>query len=143
MLAKLTPAAAATLAFALAVLSSSPALSQARMPTHVACVGDSITAGAGLVGEQPDVSRRPADDAGQRGAGEELRQLGLDDAVRGRQALPEPGRIHGGDHVRVGRGASAVVDVIIMLGTNDTKSYNWTASGGGRARSNTRPTTGR
>ncbi len=30
-------------------------------------------------------------------------------------------------------GASATVDVIIMLGTNDSKSYNWMVSGGTRA----------
>ena len=130
MLDKLTPAAAA-LAFALAALSSFPALSQQRMPTHVACVGDSITAGQGS-----SASNRtyPAVLQTMLGSGVQVRNFGNSGSTMlsvGDKPYQNQAEYTAATTFVSGAGAGAVVDVIIMLGTNDTKSYNWTAGGGG------------
>ena len=72
MLAKLTPMAAG-LAFVLAALFATPALSQQRVPTHVACVGDSITAG---VGSSASNRTYPAVLQTMLGAGVQVRNFG-------------------------------------------------------------------
>ena len=130
MLAKLTPVAAG-LAFVLVALSATPALSQQRVPTHVACVGDSITAG---VGSSASNRTYPAVLQTMLGGGVQVRNFGNSGSTMlsvGDKPYQNQAEYTAATTFVSGAGASAVVDVIIMLGTNDTKSYNWTASGGG------------
>ena len=132
MLAKLPPVAAA-LAFALAALFATPALSQPRTPTHVACVGDSITAG---LGSSSGTRTYPAVLQTMLGSGVQVRNFGNSGSTMlsvGDKPYKNQAEYTAATTFVSGAGASAVVAVIIMLGTNDTKSYNWTVSGGTRA----------
>ena len=107
------------------VLAPSLAAAQTRMPTHVACVGDSITAGymaSSSSAAYPSVLQTLF------GNGVQVRNFGYSGAtllstgdtpyVKQSQYVPATNFVSGA-------GATAVVDVIIMLGTNDSKSYNW------------------
>ncbi|HXK17957.1 MAG TPA: GDSL-type esterase/lipase family protein [Polyangiaceae bacterium] len=112
-------------------LFASSARAEPRKPTHVACVGDSITAGAG--------ASSPAKNyvsllQGLLGAGAQVQNFGHSGTT-----LLSPGF---GDNPYVlvteytkatdfvsGAGAGAVVSVIIMLGTNDSKPFNWEPAG--------------
>ena len=132
MFAKLTPVAAG-LAFALAALSATPALSQVRTPTHVACVGDSITAG---LGSSASNRTYPAVLQTMLGTGVQVRNFGNSGSTMlsvGDKPYQNQAEYTAATTFVSGAGASAVVDVIIMLGTNDTKSYNWTVGSTTRA----------
>jgi acyl-CoA thioesterase-1 len=128
---KLALACAATLAFA---LPSSPAQAAGpRLPTHVACVGDSITAGVGdstadggpplgpyptqlgtiLSGEDPGVI---VQNFGHSGA----TLLSSGDTPYVQQVEYQEATTFVSN-----AGANSVVDVVIMLGTNDSKPANW------------------
>ena len=118
--------ASSVVAFALA---SSVAHAQTRMPTHVACVGDSITYGYAASSSSksyPSVLQTMF-------TGVTVGNFGRNSATL----------LSGGDLPYIKQteytsattfvanaGASAVVDVIIMLGTNDSKSYNWVSRAG-------------
>ncbi len=97
-----------------------------RTPTHVACVGDSITFGYGL--SSPATASYPAVLQGLFGSSVQVRNFGVsgttmmsvaDNPYQNQQAYTDATTFVSG------AGATAVVDVIIMLGTNDSKSYNW------------------
>jgi lysophospholipase L1-like esterase len=86
---------------------------------RVACVGDSITYGAGL--ENPDRQSYPAVLGRRLGAGYEVRNFGVSGATVLREGdLPYWNQPE--------LAAALTFDpeiVILMLGTNDTKGHNW------------------
>jgi lysophospholipase L1-like esterase len=103
-------------------LSASPAQAQVRTPTHVACVGDSITYGymaSSASASYPSVKNYGHNSATMLSTGD----------------LPYPtlSEYTAATTFVSGAGTSAVVDVIIMLGTNDSKSYNWMSGTSTRA----------
>jgi lysophospholipase L1-like esterase len=121
-------------AFALlAVLPASRALAQPRMPTHVACVGDSITAGymaSSSAAAYPSVLQN------MFGASVQVRNFGHSGATllsTGDQPYQNQTEYTSATTFVSGAGSGSVVDVIIMLGTNDSKSYNWMTGTGTRA----------
>ncbi len=108
-----------------AALSASPAQAQVRMPTHVACVGDSITYGymaSSASASYPSVLQTLF------GSSVQVMNYGHNSATMlsvgdlPYQTLTE---YTAATTFVSGAGSTAVVDVIIMLGTNDSKSYNW------------------
>jgi lysophospholipase L1-like esterase len=123
--------AAAVLAFAAVALPAAGARAQARMPTHVACVGDSIT--YGYLASSSSKSY-PSDLQGLFGSSVKVMNFGRNSATllsTGDLPYSNQTEYTAATTFVSNAGASAVVDVIIMLGTNDSKSYNWmpTASG--------------
>jgi acyl-CoA thioesterase I len=103
------------------------ARAEPRKPTHVACVGDSITAGSGasdasknyvsllqgLLGNTVQVKN-----FGHSGA--TLLSAGFGDLPYNMQS-----EYTGATDFVSSAGAGSVVSVVIMLGTNDSKPYNW------------------
>jgi len=131
MFIKLIFGAAALSLVALGVFAAPAAAQQPRMPTHVACVGDSITAGNG---SSSSTKTYPADLQGLLGSSVRVSNFGHSGATMlsvGDLPYQNQSEYTAATTFVSGAGANAVVDVIIMLGTNDTKSYNWMASGGG------------
>ena len=121
--------AAAALAFAVIALPSSDARAQARVPTHVACVGDSITYGY-LASSGKSY---PSDLQAIFGTSVKVMNFGRNSAtLLSTGDLPYVNQVEYTNATTFvsNAGASAVVDVIIMLGTNDTKSYNWMPTAG-------------
>lgn len=119
---RLLPPCAASL-----VLCASVAQAEPRKPTHIACVGDSITAGAGAsVAEKNYVSQLQA----LLGGGVQVKNFGKSGATALRSGYGDkpydlqPEYTAATDFVS-GAGEQAVVSVIIMLGTNDSKPFNW------------------
>jgi len=114
--------------FALGIgLFASSAQAEPRQPTHVACVGDSITAGAGASDASKNyVSLLQAalgntvqvKNFGHSGA--TLLSAGFGDLPYNQQA-----EYTAATNFVSNAGAGAVVSVIIMLGTNDSKPQNW------------------
>jgi lysophospholipase L1-like esterase len=97
-----------------------------RTPTHVACVGDSITAG---VGASSSTTNYPAVLQTLLGSSVKVMNFGHSGATMlsvGDLPYQQQSEYTGATSFVSGAGASAVVDVIIMLGTNDSKPYNWT-----------------
>jgi len=126
--------ASATLLVGLAVaLSAAGAAAQAPMPTHVACVGDSITAGFGASSASaayPSVLQRLF------GTSVQVMNFGHSGATMMSVAdLPYQNQVEYANATTFvsGAGATALVAVILMLGTNDSKSYNWMVGAGTRA----------
>jgi acyl-CoA thioesterase-1 len=120
--------AALTLAFV--ALDAAPALAQPREPTHVACVGDSITAGTGA---SSTATNYPSDLGKLFGSGVKVQNFGHSGATMlasGNTPYVEQPEYTAATTFVSGAGANAVVDVIIMLGTNDSKPVNWDASDG-------------
>jgi lysophospholipase L1-like esterase len=104
-----------------------------RTPTHVACVGDSITAG---VGASSSSTNYPAVLQTLFGSSVKVMNFGHSGATMlsvGDLPYQQQSEYTGATSFVSGAGASAVVDVIIMLGTNDSKPYNWTVGGATRA----------
>jgi lysophospholipase L1-like esterase len=117
--------AGALLAFAVVGLSSTEVRAQARMPTHVACVGDSIT--AGYLASSSSKSY-PSDLQGLFGTGVKVMNYGHDGATMlsdGDTPYINQSEYTAATTFVSNAGASAVVDVILMLGTNDSKPQNW------------------
>jgi lysophospholipase L1-like esterase len=116
-----------------AALSASRAAAQARLPTHVACVGDSITAGYAA---SSSAAAYPSVLQTMFGASVQVRNFGHSGATMTTtgdlpyQSQPE---YTAATSFVSGAGATSVVDVIIMLGTNDSKSQNWMTGTGTRA----------
>jgi len=125
---------ARTVALAVCGLVVAPAAwAAARVPTHVACVGDSITAGYGASSTNASY---PADLQGLFGSSVQVRNFGHSGATllsTGDLPYQQQSEYTSATSFVSGAGASAVVDVVIMLGTNDTKPANWTSGGGTRA----------
>lgn len=84
-------------------------------PIRLACVGDSITAGVGA----DQGKDYPAQLAAMLGAGWEVRNFGISGATM----LKKGNAPYAGALPRVLESTPDVV--VIMLGTNDTKSVNW------------------
>jgi lysophospholipase L1-like esterase len=116
-----------------AALSASRVEAQPRMPTHVACVGDSITAGfmaSSAAASYPSVLQS------LYGSSVQVRNFGHSGATMMSVAdLPYQNQVEYTNATTFvsGAGATSVVDVILMLGTNDSKSYNWMVGTGTRA----------
>lgn len=129
MNSKLTVAAAVLTAVVLA-RGGARASAQPRMPTHVACVGDSITAGNG---SSSSTKTYPADLQSLFGSSVHVSNFGHSGATMlsvGDLPYQNQTEYTAATTFVSNAGANAVVDVIIMLGTNDTKSQNWTGSAG-------------
>ncbi|HXU60189.1 MAG TPA: GDSL-type esterase/lipase family protein [Polyangia bacterium] len=115
------------------LLAASAAWAAPRVPTHVACVGDSITAGyaaSSTSASYPSVLQ------GLFGSAVQVRNFGHSGATllsTGDMPYQQTSEYTSATTFVSGAGASAVLDVVIMLGTNDTKSGNWTSGGGTRA----------
>jgi acyl-CoA thioesterase-1 len=104
-----------------------------QVPTHVACVGDSIT--AGYAASSPSASY-PSDLQGLFGAGVQVKNFGHSGATlmsTGDLPYTQQSEYTAATTFVSNAGAAASVDVVIMLGTNDSKSYNWTTGTGTRA----------
>ena len=116
-----------------AALSASPVQAQVRMPTHVACVGDSITYGymaSSASASYPSVLQTLF------GSSVKVMNYGHNSATMlsiGDLPYQTLSEYTAATTFVSGAGATAVVDVIIMLGTNDSKSYNWMVGTGTRA----------
>jgi len=123
--------ACAVLAFAAAALPSANARAQARLPTHVACVGDSITAGYAASSSSKSY---PSVLQGLFGASVQVRNFGHSGATLlsvGDLPYINQTEYTAATNFVAGAGANgSTVDVIIMLGTNDSKSYNWSPQAG-------------
>ena len=125
--------AGVVLSLALASLWASNAVAQVRMPTHVACVGDSITYGymaSSASAAYPSVLQNLF------GSSVKVMNYGHDSATMlstGDLPYQTVSEYTTATSFVSGAGATAVVDVIIMLGTNDSKSYNWMVGTGTRA----------
>jgi lysophospholipase L1-like esterase len=114
-----------------ATLYAAPALAQ-RMPTHVACVGDSITYGYGASSQT--MTSYPADLQKTFGSGVQVQNFGHNGAtLLSNGSLPyiKQPEYTAATMFAANAGATAVVDVIIMLGTNDSAPTNW--NGGANA----------
>ena len=117
-----------SLAFA---VSTGAARAEPRHPTHVACVGDSITAGAGASSTNKSY---PSQLQGLLGDGVQVKNFGnsgstLLTAPYGDKPYTQQVEYTGATNFVTAAGASAVVSVVIILGANDTKPYNWEPSG--------------
>ena len=114
-------------------LWASQAAAQVRMPTHVACVGDSITYGyaaSSASAAYPSVLQTLF------GSSVQVKNYGHSSATMlsvGDLPYQNQTEYTAATTFASGAGATAVVDVIIMLGTNDSKSYNWMVGTGTRA----------
>ena len=116
-----------------ASLWASQAAAQVRMPTHVACVGDSITYGymaSSASASYPSVLQNLF------GSSVQVKNYGHNSATMlstGDLPYQTVSEYTAATTFVSGAGATAVVDVIIMLGTNDSKSYNWMVGTGTHA----------
>lgn len=107
------------LAFAVWTLSFSTSV---FAQTRVACVGDSITEGYGLA--QPDVDAYPAKLQALLGANYAVRNFG----VSGTTALKESDKAYWDERGYSQSTEFAPEIVLLMLGTNDSKAFNWNES---------------
>ena len=103
-----------------------------RIPTHVACVGDSITYGYGATNQA--TKSYPAKLQTLFGASVQVKNFGRNSATMlsapfGDVPYEDQAEYTAASSFVSGAGASAVVDVIIMLGANDSKNFNWAPSG--------------
>ena len=113
-------------------LASASALGAPRVPTHVACVGDSITYGYGASNQA--TKSYPANLQALLGASVQVKNFGRNSATMlsapfGDMPYEDQTEFNAASNFVSGAGANAVVDVIIMLGTNDSKNFNWAPSG--------------
>jgi len=120
------------IAFAVASLAPSLAGAAPRVPTHVACVGDSIT--YGYAASNPSTKSYPAQLQTLFGASVQVKNFGRNSATMlsapfGDVPYEDQPEYTAASSFVSGAAASAVVDVIIMLGTNDSKPANWMPSG--------------
>jgi lysophospholipase L1-like esterase len=103
---------------------------QQRAPTHVACVGDSITHGSGA---SSSATAYPADLQKLLGPSVQVQNFGHSGATMlstGNLPYIQQPEYAAATTFVSNAGARAVVDVIIMLGTNDSKPINWMPDGG-------------
>jgi lysophospholipase L1-like esterase len=124
--------ALALLMSAMPCLFAKAANADVRMPTHVACVGDSIT--EGFASSDPATKSYPAQLQGLFGSKVSVKNFGRSGTTMLSQGFGDNPYEATFDYQNAtafvaGAGASAVVDVIIILGTNDSKPNNWTPPG--------------
>lgn len=130
---KVKPTIGFLVSVATAVLASRGTASAAPVPTHVACVGDSITAG---VGASTSNATYPGVLQALFGGNVQVKNFGHSAATMlsvGDLPYQQQSEYTAATSFASGAGSSAVVDVIIMLGTNDSKPYNWTVGSSTRA----------
>jgi len=120
--------------FSLASVGLAPAslFAAPRVPTHVACVGDSITYGYGASNQA--TKSYPANLQTLFGAGVQVKNFGHNGATMlsapfGDLPYVDQAEYSAAGNFVSGAGATAVVSVIIMLGANDSKNFNWAPSG--------------
>jgi acyl-CoA thioesterase-1 len=114
-------------------LCAASAGAQPRVPTHVACVGDSITHGSGA---SSAATTYPAILQTLLGAGAHVQNFGHSGATmlsKGNLPYVAQPEYTAATTFVSNAGATALVDVIIMLGSNDSKPVNWTPDGGNGA----------
>ena len=100
----------------------------------MACVGDSITYGYGASNQA--TKSYPANLQTLFGASVQVKNFGHSGATLlsvGDTPYVQQSEYAGANTFVSGAGTSAVVDVVLMLGTNDSKSYNWMMGTGTRA----------
>lgn len=119
------------LALSCVSLRVASAQAETRMPTHVACVGDSITAGSGATSTDKSY---PSVLQGLFGSGVQVKNFGHSGATMlsapyGDMPYRDQSEYPAATSFVMGAGGGAIVDVIIMLGTNDSKPFNWAPSG--------------
>jgi acyl-CoA thioesterase I len=119
------------LPFGASTLLATVAHATPRQPTHVACVGDSITAGAGA----SDPSKNyPSLLQGLFGDGVQVENFGnsgstMLSAPYGDKPYEDQPEFDAATTFVSSAGASAVVSVVIVLGANDSKPFNWSPDG--------------
>jgi acyl-CoA thioesterase-1 len=112
----------------LVLLAAPVAAAGARTPTHVACIGDSITVGDGPSSPSNYPSRlRQLFDAGTRV--ENFGHSGATMLTTGDLPYEQQPEYAAATAFVSGAGPGAVVDVVVMLGTNDSKPQNWMPHG--------------
>lgn len=109
-----------------------PAQAEPRKPTHVACVGDSITEGAGAT---VPAKNYPSLLQGLLGDGVKVMNFGVSGATMlsapyGDKPYALEQKYAESTKFVQDAGAQAVVSVIIILGANDSKPYNWDPASG-------------
>src|SRR5579859_6127947 len=109
-----------------------PANADVRVPTHVACVGDSIT--EGFAASNPATKSYPAQLQLLFGSQVSVKNFGRSGTTMLSQGFGDNPYENTLDYQNAtnfvkGAPANAVVDVIIMLGANDSKPNNWTPPG--------------
>jgi len=109
-----------------------PANADVRVPTHVACVGDSIT--EGFAASNPATKSYPAQLQVLFGSQVSVKNFGRTGTTLLSQGFGDNPYENTFDYQNAtnfvkGAPANAVVDVIIMLGANDSKPSNWTPPG--------------
>lgn len=116
----------------LVLVLCAPALhAEPRKPTHVACVGDSITAGAGA----SDPSKNyPSLLQGLLGNSVQVKNYGHSGATMLGPTYGDLPYVNQTEYTAAttfvsDAGANAVVSVIIILGANDSKPFNWEPQG--------------
>src|SRR5690349_1550962 len=107
-----------------ALLTTSPAAAEPRTPTHVACVGDSITQG---VGASSGSTNYPANLQKLFGDSVKVGNFGHSGATMlsagfGDAPYQSDTEYQAASSFVTNAGAGAVVDVIILLGANDSSS---------------------
>jgi lysophospholipase L1-like esterase len=120
------------LSLASVVLAPAQSFAAPRVPTHVACVGDSITYGYGASNQS--TKSYPATLQTLFGSSVQVKNFGRNAATMlsapyGDLPYEDQPEYSAATSFVSGAGANAVVDVIIMLGTNDSKNFNWAPSG--------------
>jgi len=115
------------------LLVAARASAQPRMPQYVACVGDSITAGVGA--STPEMAY-PAQLRALFGGAAVVINYGHSGATMlstGDLPYMNQPEYAAANSYLMGTAAGSIVDVIIMLGTNDSKAYNWAPGGASMA----------
>lgn len=108
--------------FALLTSICCSTLHSAQAQVKVACVGDSITAGYGL--SNPGVDSYPSQLQSLLGSGYSVGNFGLS----GSTALKRSDNSYWNTSQYRGSKQFRANTVVIMLGTNDSKSWNWNAT---------------
>ncbi len=108
------------------------ASAEPRRPTHVACVGDSITAGGGASSAAKNYVSVLQ---GLLGNGVQVKNFGnsgstmLSEGYGDKPYTKQVQYTNATDFVK-NAGAASVVSVVIILGANDSKPQNWEPAGG-------------
>lgn len=115
-----------------AALWALPAQAEPRKPTHVACVGDSITEGAGATSTAKNYVEVLQ---GLLGDSVQVRNFGNSGSTMlsegfGDKPYTKQAEYTGATDFVSKAGAGAVVSVVIILGANDSKPYNWDPAAG-------------
>lgn len=100
-----------------------------RKPTHVACVGDSITAGAGASETSKNYPSQLQTLLGNSVKVQNFGKSGATMLTVGDLPYPDQPEYDQATDFVDNAGASAVVSVVIVLGANDSKPYNWDTTG--------------